>query len=58
MTPEAFKLNSKMLAANPDFYSMWNHRREMLGPMMHGKCVVAPYRAAGDGAVVCGWCLA
>ena len=29
-TPEAFSLTSKMIKANPDFYSLWNYRREML----------------------------
>lgn len=36
-TPEAFALNTKMVGANPDFYSMWNHRRDMLLGMFEGK---------------------
>lgn len=29
-SPEVFELNGKLCAANPDVYSLWNHRREML----------------------------
>jgi len=37
MTPEAFELNLKMAASNPDSYSIWNHRREMLNAMFATK---------------------
>jgi hypothetical protein len=28
--PDAFELNGKLLAVNPDVYSLWNYRRECL----------------------------
>lgn len=30
MTLQALVVNGKLLAANPDYYTLWNHRREML----------------------------
>jgi geranylgeranyl transferase type-2 subunit alpha len=30
MTPEAFALTTKLLEINPEIYTLWNYRRDML----------------------------
>lgn len=34
LSAAAFQLNAKMVMANPDYYSAWNHRREMVQDRM------------------------
>eukprot|EP00754_Rhynchopus_humris_P023241 Rhum_TRINITY_DN14827_c15_g1::Rhum_TRINITY_DN14827_c15_g1_i1::g.122135::m.122135/K14050/RABGGTA; geranylgeranyl transferase type-2 subunit alpha len=46
-TPEALKLLDKILMVNPEFYTMWNYRRELLQALLEADCARVVHGDAG-----------